>query len=75
MITHSNLVLITSALVLAKRHIRQLGKGRGQALELEWGVPSLVLTADGGPLAGAGGRHATLGVLMTPIKQGQADGR
>ncbi len=37
----------------------QLGKGRGQALELEWGVPSLVLTADGGPLAGAGGRQTS----------------
>ena len=59
MITHSNLVLITSALVLAKRHIRQLGEGRGQALELEWGVPSLVLTADGGHLAGAGGRQTS----------------
>ncbi len=25
---------------MRERHNRQLGKGRGQALELEWGVPT-----------------------------------
>ena len=55
------LLIIATALVLIsgmrQRHFRQLGKGRGQALELEWGVPARVLTAAVGSLAGAGGRQ------------------
>jgi len=65
------LAIIATALVLVSgmriRHFRQLGKGRGQALELEWGVPARSRRRRW-PSGRRRRSPATLGVFEDPLK-------